>query len=625
MDRKDEINPRPKEDSLEERPGGEVELNEAPEFSEEEVEYLSESTASPMASIERDALVAVEAAESSAKRMRDWPVWLVASLTLLSGLAGAVQPLAARLANHPKLFSLVVPIEYYHWTKSINVAFGLFLIYLSFNLFKKKRIAWILALIVSLLTAILHFARTGPEYIIAIQDRDLSQTIPIYTAFVPVLTVVLLVALRKRFTVLSERDTIVSGVIRLAVSALLVVAYGTVGFWLLDKRDFGINFTWGDAIYRTLREICFLGNPDIQPHSKFATWFLDSLYLFGGLAGIYGVYSLFRPIQYELSTLPKERETASKILDKHGNDALDHYKLSTDKSYYFSDDSCIAYTTVMNVAIGLGDPVGSPEGIEKITNSFREFCHKNDWKIAYLQVANTNLATYEKLGLDTLKVGEDAVIDLNKFATETAKGKTFKPRLKKFDKDGFVFERHAPPHSPEIINTVEAISNAWLSLPGRRERGFSLGWFDRNEVANEVLFILKNPEGAAIAFVNQVRSYRKGEASIDMMRHREDVPNGTMDYLFAKLLLALKEEGFETFNLGLAALSGVGESPDASLEEKAVHQIYEHMNRFFSYKGLRQYKNKFKPDWEERFLVYEGGPPGLIKSALAVTRAGTID
>jgi len=279
----------------------------------------------------------------------------------------------------------------------------------------------------------------------------------------------------------------------------------------------------------------------------------------------------------------------------------------------------------MNVAIGLGDPVGPKDGIEKITKSFREFCHKNDWKIAYLQVADTNLATYEKLGLDTLKVGEDAVINLNKFATDTAKGKTFKPRLKKFDKDGFVFERHAPPHLPEIIDTVEEISNAWLSLPGRRERGFSLGWFDRNEVAREVLFILRDPEKKPIAFVNQVRSYRKGEASIDMMRHREDVPNGTMDYLFAKLLLALKEEGFESFNLGLAALSGVGESPDASLEEKAVHQIYEHMNRFFSYKGLRQYKNKFKPDWEERFLVYEGGPPGLIKSALAVTRAGTID
>src|SRR5262249_5979542 len=156
-----------------------------------------------------------------------------------------------------------------------------------------------------------------------------------------------------------------------------------------------------------------------------------------------------------------ERETASGILDKYGTDALDHYKLGTDKSYYFANDSCIAYTTVMNVAIGLGDPVGPPEGIEQITASFRDFCHKNDWKIASLHVANRNSAAYEKLGLDTLKVGEDAVIDLDKFANDTVKGKTFKPRVKKFEKDGFVFERYAPPHTPQIIDTVQEISNAW--------------------------------------------------------------------------------------------------------------------------------------------------------------------
>jgi phosphatidylglycerol lysyltransferase len=110
-----------------------------------------------------------------------------------------------------------------------------------------------------------------------------------------------------------------------------------------------------------------------------------------------------------------------------------------------------------------------------------------------------------------------------------------------------------------------------------------------------------------------------------MMRHREDVPNGTMDFLFSKLLLQLKDEGFEYFNLGLAALSGVGESPEATLAERAVRQIYEHMNRFFSYKGLRRYKDKFQPVWKESFLVYEGGPPGLIRTALAITRAGEIN
>ena len=94
-----------------------------------------------------------------------------------------------------------------------------------------------------------------------------------------------------------------------------------------------------------------------------------------------------------------------------------------------------------------------------------------------------------------------------------------------------------------------------------------------------------------------------------------------MDYLFRGLLLELRQAGLRRFDLGMAPLSGVGDRPGATLQERALHQLFEHLNRFFSYRGLRNYKAKFEPSWEERFLVYQGGPPGLVKTALALTRA----
>ena len=562
------------------------------------------------------------------KRLRPsrWAVNLVALSTLLSGLVGAVQPLAARLAEHPRLFSVLVPNDYYHFSKSLHVAMGVFLIYLSINLFKRKHNAWFAAVILSAGSALLHLARVGAERIKFITDSDVSLGIPMVTLIAPILSVVLLVIYREQFTVLSESHRVRTGIRKFLFSVVLAIAYGTIGFFLLEKHDFGLNFELSEALIRSIRELFFIGNSDLTAHSASARWFINSLHVIGSLAATVAVYSLFRPIQYQLSTHPKERENAETLLKKYGKDALDHYKMLSDKSYFFltGGNSFIAYKTVLNVAIGLGDPVGPDDELEKITNEFHTFCKNNDWSMAFLQVKPDNVETYEKLGLDVLKVGEEAIVDLDKFASETAKGKNFKSKVKKFDKDGFVFERLAPPHSKELIDTVEQISNAWLSLPGRRERGFSLGWFDREEVEKDILFVLKNPEKEVIAFVNQVPSYAAGEASIDMMRHKEDVPNGTMDYLFTKLLTALKQDGFRTFSLGLAALSGVGDQPGASMEERAIHQIYEHMNRFFSYKGLRQYKNKFSPTWKASYLVYEKGPPGLIKTALAITRAGEL-
>jgi lysylphosphatidylglycerol synthetase-like protein (DUF2156 family) len=46
--------------------------------------------------------------------------------------------------------------------------------------------------------------------------------------------------------------------------------------------------------------------------------------------------------------------------------------------------------------------------------------------------------------------------------------------------------------------------------------------------------------------------------------------------------------------------------------------VYEHSTILFSFEGLRSYKAKFEPGWEERFFVYQHGYPGLIRTALAL-------
>ncbi len=556
----------------------------------------------------------------------NWPVRLIGCLTFLSGLVAAVQPLAARIAAHPRLFSILVPYDSYHLSKSLHVVLGLFLIYLSINLFKRKENAWYAAILLALLSAILHAAQMGAEHIGFIRDAALRDFIPQVTFTLPVLTVVLLSFYRKQFTVKSERPRLSAGLDIFALSLCLVIAYGTVGFFLLEPHDFGLNFELVDAFVRAVREIFFVGNIDLIPRTRFAYWFLHSLHVFGGLAAVYVAYSIFRPIHYKLTTQDNERRIAENLLKLHGKDALDHYKTLPDKSYFFLPDGkgFIAYKTVLNVAIALGDPIAADDELERVTQEFRTLCRNNDWKVAFLQVKPDNLEMFKRIGLDVLKVGEEAVIDLDKFVATTSKGKNFKSKVKKLEKDGYVLECHKPPHTKLLIDSIEAVSNEWLSLPGRRERGFSLGWFDRESVEKETLFILKDKEGQPLAFVNQVPSYAPGEVSIDMMRHKENVPNGTMDFLFVKLLTALHDNGFHFFNLGLAALSGVGDEPGASLEERAIKEIYEHMNRFFSYKGLRKYKDKFDPEWKESFLVYEGGPPGLLKTALAITRAGEL-
>ncbi|MBS2008469.1 MAG: DUF2156 domain-containing protein [Cyanobacteria bacterium SZAS TMP-1] len=553
----------------------------------------------------------------------NWPVWLTAGATLLSGLAGTVQPLLVRLSAHPKLFSMVASYQLYHLSKSLTVAFGYMLIFLSFNLLSRKTRAWQVALGLSLLSLLLQLARIGSEHIRFLQDHQLAADLPSYSCLPPLIGVIVLLCSRSYFTVKSEKETVIKAVKLIALSLGAVLAYGVVGFFLLDMKDFGVNFEWYESLVRTIRELTLTGNPDLHAHTRFGTWFIESLRLYGILAGITIVVSAFRPIRYILVTQPKERDLAAAILEKEGRAALDLFKLLPDKSYFFNqtNDAFVAYKVRAEVAIVLGDAVGAREKLKELVQDFTVYCHNNGWKVAFLQTTPDFLDIYHSLGYKSVRVGEDGIVDLEQFTSKTVAKKTFKSVVKKFDKEGYTLTRQVPPHSDALLDEVEEVSRQWLTLPGRRERGFSLGKFDRAELQKDNIFVMRDKDGRALAFVNEIRSYCPGEVTIDMMRHVENSPNGTMDFLFAKLLFFLKDEGFKQFSLGLAALSGVGEDPDASLEEKAMQKIFAHLNRFFSYKGLKAYKDKFDPTWEDRFLVYEGGVPGLVQAGLAIARA----
>lgn len=544
---------------------------------------------------------------SKESERRQWLVRLVASATLVNGLASIGQPLLIPFDREPRLITLVLPFELYHWSRSLTVAFGFLLAYLSLHLLHRRALAWWLAMTISTLALLTQLVWGGLWY----------------TPLVPAATLTLLVAGRDAFTVRSEPITLRQGLTLLVMSLLLTLAYGALGLWLLGPPGFGLTFHFGHALILTLREGALLGNPDLVAQTRQAQWFLDSLRLLGLLAALVGAASLFRPVAYELRTLPAERALAKDIVSHHGRSALDFFKLWRDKSYFFSETrrSVIAYHTAVGVALCLGDPVGPGEEVEDTVRSFLRLCKDNAWRVAFYQVLPDLLPLYARFGFAVLKIGEVAVVDLDQFATQTVERREFRRARRQFREIGYRVIRHLPPHAPALLDVVQQVSDEWLALPGRRERRFTLGRLERSYVGETSLVGLHTATGSLVAFVNEVPAYRPGEATIDLMRHRLEIPHGGMDYLLMELLLLLRGEGYHTFNLGLAPFAGVGDRPGATLQERGLHQLFEHLNRYFSYKGLRHYKTKFEPAWESRFLVYQGGPSGLVQTALALARA----
>ncbi|HEX8139554.1 MAG TPA: phosphatidylglycerol lysyltransferase domain-containing protein [Pyrinomonadaceae bacterium] len=525
------------------------------------------------------------------ERLHRFLLWLVALGTAGSGLLNIYSVIGDSLPARTQALEKIFPLAFQHLSRYLTLLIGFALVVSSINIYRRKRRAFWLVLFLSLSSVIFHLTK-GIDY-----EEASASMLLFFTLLVT----------HKHFNVKSARPSLRQAGERALAGMLIVFCYGAAGFWLLQEDEFGVNFTLTRAVKHTLLIISLAGNPQLNPQTPYARWFADSVYLLTFAAIVYAGLAFFRPIIYRLRTLPQERLLAAGILRMHGRSSLDFFKLWPDKSYYFNEaGNCfIAYRVGNNYAMALADPVGPEEYLKETVRGFLEFCRSNDWGVSFHQTLPDFLPVYHKLGLKRLKIGDEATVDLTNFGLHGRRRRKLRANLNKFEEHGFHIVEHRPPIPDEVLREARRVSDDWLGLPGRRERRFSLGMFDEAYVRSTPLYTLVDARGRMVAFVNRVESYRRGEATIDLMRHLRDAPNGTMDYLFTKLFLDCKTEGFRHFALGMAPLSGFRESEQPTPEELAVHYFMRRLDFLFSYSGLRYYKAKFADSWEPRYLVYQ--------------------
>lgn len=542
-------------------------------------------------------------------KLHQIPVRLAALMTFGSGVVNIYSVIGPALPHRMKLLEAFFPLEFIHIARFLTLLIGFALIISAINIYKRKRRAYLAVVSLSLLSIVFHLTK-GLDY---------------EESIVSLLLLAVLIAAKARFTVKSGIPDLEAGFRRFAAAVCIALTYGVAGFWLLDRREFGIDFHLGDAVRETFRYITFYGDPGLAPHTRHARWFLDSLFVMTATAIVYSLYSLFRPSIYQFRTHPRERLFAREIVERHGRSSLDFFKYWPDKSFFFSPlrRSFVAYRVGGHFALALADPVGPDEEIESTISDFTSFCAENDWGVAFHQTLPDFLPVYEKLGFRKLKVGDDAITDLASFSLDGKERKGLRHVVNKLEDSGIHFEWYDAPLSDEIVSSLRDVSDGWLQIAGRRERQFTLGTFSEAYIRATPVAAVLDRAGTIQAFANQIPSFAKGEATIDLMRHRVEAPTGVMDYLFVKLFLTLKARTFTRFNLGMAPMSGFQENEQASVEEKAIHAFFQRLNFLFSYRGLRRYKAKFADSWEPRYTVYRS-PIDLPRMAIALSRVSEL-
>lgn len=353
-----------------------------------------------------------------------------------------------------------------------------------------------------------------------------------------------------------------------------------------------------------------------------ASRFLRALLAMLVVATVYFLTRLMGVVRPHNYTLPASAEIMeAAVLVRSGDNVQGFLALLGDKKFFWSSDrqAFIMFAQTAKYWIAMGDPVGNAQSYDALLWSFREEADRHGVKIVFYEAGKTLLPSFIDLGLTLLKIGEEAKVKLSSFSLEGGRRENLRKAHNKFTRQSYSFAILERAEVRAQLPTLRDISDKWLVRKNTREKGFSLGFFDDDYIAHTRVAVVRDQDGRIRAFANLWETAGEQEISIDLMRYDpEESPGGIMDFLFVELILWAQQAGVTWFSLGMAPLSGLERHALAPLWHKIGTAIYDLGEEFYNFEGLHDYKAKFDPVWQPRYLA---APAGLSAPLILMTVA----
>src|SRR5258705_3722795 len=284
------------------------------------------------------------------------------------------------------------------------------------------------------------------------------------------------------------------------------------------------------------------------------------------------------------------RYAIERVVARHPRSAANLVLLG-EKSILWNGDrtAFLMYAVQGRSVVALRDPVGPAEAGPELIAEFVARCDRSGLVPVFYEVSAEHLDQFARRRMTVLKIGEEARVRLPGFSLEGSTFKSLRTAISRIAREGCTFRVADAGETPSLIPRLQGVSDEWLDAKGASEKRFSTGCFKRDYIERWPVALIERAD-RILAFTNVWTSGRS-ELSADLMRHRADAPSGTMDALFAHLMLWGRDRGFEWCNLGMAPLAGLA-AAERGVWPRLGGFVYRHGEAFYNFKGLRAYKEK---------------------------------
>lgn len=476
--------------------------------------------------------------------------------------------------------------------RMFSVISGFVLIFISYRLFKKMRMAWIISLSVLSLSFFIHMLKFHYTFKL--------------TTIIELIVIIILVINYKSFKRASDPMSIKSGMMLSLIVTFFIFLNTCFTIYVLHIKmptRAGIN----DAVTVTLKMI-FLTDPSMLGKlSRIEIVFVRSSIAINWIGIISVLIFILKPLIYQPIVTTIDREKVRKLLKEYGDNPISYVSVENDKKYYFGKEAegTIAYVVAAGVAVCAGDPICSKENMPLLLVEFITYCRQNSFDICFCQTMETYIPLYTQLGFGITKYGEEAMFDLKTYDLAGKKGAKIRNAVNHAAALGITISEYEPlkNRSKIIEQQINDISEEWLGIKRSSELSFMLGTTSLENPMDRRYFAASDNHNRMLGYiVFSPFSGGKGYMA-DVTRRRNGAPIGVMEKITIEAFKKMKSEGVKWGSLGLAPLANVAE--DGGVTGKMLELVYDRFNNFYGFKTLHHYKKKYNPTaWEARYLVY---------------------
>jgi lysyl-tRNA synthetase class 2 len=533
---------------------------------------------------------------SASPRISAWLPRIAALSAAVAGLVNIASALTPEIRWRGHLLLQYETVEAIRLFHALALPAGAALLLVAPYLLKRRRRAWQAALVLMLALGLFDLLK-GLDF----EETALTWSIAAVLAFGG-----------KAFPVRHDPVTLRSAIWRVPVLGALGLGLVTLLTWLSQGHP---GFS---TVIRETGDLLLWQSGPIHYHHLFG-WIPLGVHTIVLLVLLAAAYVVFRPIAAPRGMPgPGARQAAANLIQAHGTDTLSFFKLRTDKHYFFSEDrtAFVGYRIENGVLLLSGDPVGPPSGFRDLLGQLRAFADIRGLKLGAVGASEGMCTLYEGLGLRTIYLGDEAIIELDTFSLEGRAIRKVRQSVSRMRKAGY----HAELHELRALDQaalaqIEEVIE--LGREGAPERGFSMAMDSlRGDHEHETLVVVARDEDEAIRGVLQfVPVYGRPTVSLSFMRRDPATPNGLTEFLVVQAAELLRDRGLTEMSLNFAAFAKYMHSPQTRLE-RALGRIAALANPFFQIESLYRFNAKFFPRWEPRYLVYEGAF-GLPRASIA--------